>query len=61
MERADAMLTLVENHGAVMQQEAITVVTGNRVRIRTGMKIDRNNGQARPPRPNPKSRCLAFA
>lgn len=44
MERADAMLTKVESHGAVMRQEAIIVVTGNRVRIRTGMNIDRNNG-----------------
>ena len=38
------MLTKVESHGAVMRQEAIIVVTGNRVRIRTGMNIDRNNG-----------------
>lgn len=39
----EVLLTLVESHGAVMRQEAIIVVTENRVRIRTGMNIDRNN------------------
>ena len=42
-EEAAAVQNLIERHGAAMQQGAIIVVTGNRVRIRSAMNIDRDN------------------
>ena len=42
-EEAAAVRNLIERHGAAMQQGAIIVVTGNRVRIRSAMNIERDN------------------
>lgn len=42
-EEAAALQNLIERHSAAMQQDAIIVVTGNRVRIRSAMNIERDN------------------
>ena len=42
-EEAAAVQNLIERHSAAMQQGAIIVVTGNRVRIRSAMNIERDN------------------
>lgn len=42
IERADALRALIERHGAAMLDCAIIVVTGNRVRIRSAINVERN-------------------
>ena len=41
-EEAAAIGNLIERHGAAMQQGAIIVVTGNRVRVRSAMNPERS-------------------
>lgn len=42
-EEAAAIRNLIERHGAVMQQGAIIVITGNRVRIRSATNIEQDS------------------
>lgn len=42
MERAEVMRTLIDLHGVAMRRGAIIVVTGNRVRLRSAMTIEKN-------------------
>ena len=42
IERADALRDLIERHGAAMREGAIIVVTGNRVRIRSALNVERS-------------------
>ena len=42
-EEAVAIRNLIEHHGTVMRQGAIMVVSGNRVRIRSSMNIERDS------------------
>ena len=43
IDEAVAIRNLIERHSAAMQQGAIIVVTGNRVRIRSAMNIEKDN------------------